>query len=117
MFRIGISLRDASNASLTPTGSGVYVLYLNGRVMKVGSAKIGIQKRMQQYYGLNEYCGLNCHINKNNRDKIDVSYQLCGTNQCDELESKLFDKYGEPGALPWAQRRPHCNRDTCKLYI
>lgn len=117
MFRNGVMLRDAANASLTPSGSGVYILRLNGKIMKVGSAKIGIQKRMQQYYGLNEHCGLNGYINSHNRDKITVSYQLCSTSQCEELESKLFDKYGSPGALPWAQRRPHCNRDTCKLYI
>ena len=117
MVRKGVLLRDAANASLTPTGSGVYILYLNSQIMKVGSAKIGIQKRMQQYYGLNGYCGLNCRINTVNRDKITVSYQLCSASQCEELESKLFDKYGSPGALPWAQRRPHSSADTCTLYI
>ncbi|MBR6793623.1 MAG: hypothetical protein IKM48_04620 [Clostridia bacterium] len=85
--------------------------------MKVGSAKIGIQKRMQQYYDLNPHCGLNKHITQFNRDRITVSYQLCPDDACTELESKLFDKYAPLSSLPWTIRRPHCTDNKYVLYL
>ena len=85
--------------------------------MKVGSAKIGVQKRMQQYYGLNEHCGLNEFINKGNRDNINVTFQHCPVDKCEELESKLFDKYGGVEYMPWAKRRPNNNNNTYSLKI
>ena len=117
IHRYNVSLEDAGNPGITPCHPGVYILRLDGAIMKVGSAQIGVQKRMQQYYGLNPYCGLNAYINENNRNRITVDYQLCNIAQCDELESKLFDKYGPMSAMPWAQRRPHSSADTCTLLI
>lgn len=109
------SLKDVADSSKNPNRPGVYILRMSGQVMKVGSAEIGIQKRMQQYYGLNTSCGLNKHINMNNRDRISVTWQACSVQKCRELESKLFDKYGDN--LPWAERRPHSSDDTVKLMI
>lgn len=86
-------------------------------MMKVGSAKIGIQKRMQQYYGLNNHCGLNHHINNENRDMITIDYQTCHLSECPELESKLFDKYGPIAVLPWTERRPQIGSNTVSLLI
>ena len=111
-----IALKKAADPNGSSNLSGVYILKLNGVIMKVGSAAIGVQKRMQQYYGLNEYCGMNHYINSTNRDRITVTYQTCNASDCRELESKLFDKYS-CYSMPWAFRRPRCNKDTCTLYI
>ena len=117
MTQSNIPLKEVAAAGVGPSSSGVYILSLNGRIMKVGSAKIGIQKRMQQYYGLNSHCGLNCHITSFNRDHILVTYQLCPEEACEELESKLFDKYGPISNLPWAKKRPHSPQNSHRLYI
>lgn len=117
MIGLGVPLSSVKTPGGFPQAPGVYILRLNGAVMKVGSAKIGVHKRMQQYYGQNPCCGLNGYITLENRDRITVDYQLCEPAFCAELESKLFDKYGSPGALPWAERRPHAATDACALYI
>lgn len=111
------SLKAVGNSSNIRNEPGVYILKLHGKIMKVGSAEIGVQKRMQQYYGLNPSCGLNKHINDKNRDKIIVTFQHCPKEKCEELESKLFDKYGDVASMPWAERRPHCNQNTYPLKI
>lgn len=117
MVGMSVALRDLANPALHQNQVGVYILRLNGKVMKVGCAKIGLQKRMQQYYALNPWCGLNHHINVSNRNSIRVDYQVCSLAECSELESKLFDKYGRFTPLPWAQRRPHVMQDTVVLQI
>ncbi len=109
------SLRDVQNPTSKLNTPGVYILKMNGEIMKVGGAKIGIQKKMQQYYRLNTTSGLNKYINETNRDQIQVTWQKCPAEKCDELEAKLFDKYGKKA--PWAERRPRTNRDTIKLGI
>jgi len=109
------SLKDSADPTKNSNRPGVYLLLMNGKVMKAGSAEIGVQKRMQQYYGLNPRCGLNKHINESNRDRISIKWQICNLSQCKELESKLFDKYGDD--LPWSERRPRVNSNTVKLLI
>ena len=104
------SLKTAAASANIP---GVYILYLHGQVMKVGSAEIGVQKRMQQYYGMNPHCGLS-QINESNRDLISVRWQDCPVGKCNELESKLARKYG---LGPWAKRTPHSTDDTWELLI
>jgi hypothetical protein len=106
------------SAASTVNGNepGVYILRLDRRLMKVGSAEIGVQKRMQQYYGLNTSCGLNDYIKENNRDKIYVTWQACPKDKCNELESKLFEKYSHE-EMPWASRRPNNTDDTWELLI
>lgn len=101
------------NASLSRNVSGVYILYYNGVVKKVGSAEIGVSKRMGQYYNLNKYCGLK-EITESNRDGVSVVWQDCPVSKCNELESKLFRKYGKG---EWAKRSPHSNDDTWTLLI
>ena len=117
MIRKSIRLKDLSNPLIYKNQSGVYILRLNGSVVKVGCARIGLQNRMQQYYNLNPWCGLNKHINSSNRDSITVDFQICSYSECAELESKLFDKYTSDAPLPWTQRRPHVDRDTIALKI
>lgn len=117
MIQKNITLKDASDTSKTTNSPGVYILYRNGCIMKVGKAEIGIQKRMQQYYGCNSFCGLNCYINEQNRDSVTVTYQTCSKEECKELEAKLFSKYGGVAVMPWATRAPSLNSDMCKLLI
>lgn len=117
MTAYNIPLKDAADPLITVNLPGVYILKKNGRIMKVGSAKIGIQKRMQQYYGLNKYCGLNQFINEMNRDSIYATYQTCNYDECEELESKLFRKYGTAVQMPWATRQPHKTTDFALLLI
>lgn len=117
MIGRGVPLRCVYTPGGFPGEPGVYILRLHGVVMKVGSAQIGIRKRMQQYYGQNACCGLNEKITPQNRDLITVDYQLCSAAFCPELESKLFDKYGAPGELPWACRRPHADTNAAVLLL
>ena len=112
------SKADCHKASLKntlnyPNESGVYILRMNGNLLKVGSAEDGVRKRMQQYYGLNKHCGLK-EITEENRDKIYVTWQNCPRSKCIELESKLYKKYGQ-GTL--AKRSPHSSSDTWDLLI
>ena len=110
-------LSDIKNYNdLNYSDSGIYILRINGIIQKVGSAKIGLKKRMQQYYDLNLWCGLNKYINLNNRDLIEVEFQTCNRKDCTELESKLFDKYNI-ASMPWAKRRPHSKRNKAELLI
>ena len=117
MVKSNISLKEAADSLYSTSEAGVYILYLHGQIMKVGKAEIGIRKRMQQYYGLNRYCGLNRYINEHIRDRIRVTYQTCSIFDCDELETKLFDKYSSVSSMPWASRRPHSTSDNCQLLI
>ena len=100
---------------------GVYILYLNGKVMKCGRAAYsnGVRWRLSQYYNLNydnrARCGEYWSVSEENRDNITVSWQCCPQAVCQELEYKLFEKYGKG---PWAHRAPKfCTDDRWKLLI
>lgn len=111
------SLKNAKDPTETLNEPGVYILILDGDIKKAGSAEIGIQKRMQQYYDLNKACGLNKHINESNRDLIKVKWQYCSQNKCNELESKLNDKYENSHSMEWSDRRPRSSANTVELKI
>lgn len=118
-----IPLSAAINmADSTP---GVYVLKLNGQVMKCGRASYdkgsscGVAWRLRQYYNLNyddrARAGDFWSVNNENRDKITVAWQCCPASKCHELEYKLFTKYGKG---PWAHRAPANNsEDSWDLLI
>ena len=117
--RRGVSLRQA--ASSAPSHEGVYVIYLDGMVMKCGRAAYGqgLRWRFTQYYNLNyddrarkkDYWS----VSSQNRDRVTVSWQACPVSKCKELEAKLFRKYGKG---PWGLRAPSgCSDDTLKLLI
>ena len=101
--------------------TGVYIIYLDGQVMKCGRAAYsqGIRWRMQQYYNL-KYDSRAQHgdcwaIDDSNRDRVMVSWQCCPVAVCKELEYKLFKKYGKG---PWGLRAPvSCNTNDWKLLI
>lgn len=114
-----VSLSRACNDA--PRESGVYVLYLHGQVMKCGVATYsqGLQWRFTQYYNLNyddrDRDGEYWSVSPDNRDDVEVSWQACPKRVCDELEYKLFQKYGKG---PWAKRAPSkLATDEWKLLI
>ena len=94
---------------IAPREPGVYILYLDGQVMKCGVATYsqGLQWRFTQYYNLNyddkARDGDYWSVSPSNRDDVKVSWQACPKRVCDELEYKLFRKYGKG---PWAKRAP-----------
>lgn len=115
----GVELKQA--ASSAPSQEGVYIIYLDGQVMKCGRAAYGqgLKWRFTQYYNLNydnrarqkDYWS----ISLENRDRVTVSWQACPVSKCKELEAKLFRKYGKG---PWGLRAPSsCNEDTWELLI
>lgn len=118
-YNDGALLPSAINcASSDP---GVYILWLDGAVMKCGRSSQfgGVRKRLLEYYGLRyddraregDYWA----VSLENRDRVVVSWQCCPISKCHELEYKLFKKYGKG---PWAQRAPNsCSQDTWTLLI
>ena len=118
-IREHIALRDAKNSA---SGSpGVYILYLDGSIMKCGRAAFapGIRWRFQQYYNLKydkrAQHGDHWAINEENRDRVIVSWQCCPASKVSQLEYKLFRKYGKG---PWASRAPaSCSGDDWDLLI
>ena len=118
-YREHVRLSDALN--IADSSPGVYILFLNGQVMKCGRAAYGqgIHWRFQQYYSLNyddrardkDYWS----VSPSNRDSIMVSWQCCPVSKCKELEFKLFRKYGKG---PWGLRAPQsCSEDSWELLI
>lgn len=106
-YRTHVPLSRAKSSA--PGEPGVYILWLHGRVMKCGVATYGqgLRWRFTQYYNLNyddrarrkDYWS----VSPDNRDEVEVSWQACPQRVCDEMEYKLFRKYGKG---PWAKRAP-----------
>ncbi len=118
-YQQNVRLPDA--VDMAENAPGVYVLYLNGSVMKCGRAAYGqgVHWRLQQYYSLNyddrardkDYWS----VSPQNRDSVMVSWQCCPVSKCKELEYKLFRKYGKG---PWGLRAPQsCSEDSWELLI
>ncbi len=100
---------------------GVYILWLDGSVMKCGrsSQAGGVRKRLLEYYRLDydkrAKSGEHWAVTSENRDNVLVSWQCCPISKCHELEYKLFKKYGKG---PWAHRAPdNCDEDSWELLI
>ncbi len=118
-IRNDVSLSSAKNTANNEPG--VYILYLDGNVMKCGRAAYGqgVKWRFTQYYNLNydnKARNGDCwSVSKENRDRVTVSWQCCPAAVCQELEYKLFRKYGKG---PWAERAPaYCKNDRWELLI
>lgn len=102
----GVPLKEA--AKTAPVQTGVYKLYLNGRLMKIGKAEWekGIRWRMQQYWrGDRTTAGPYRQEIISNRDNITASWILCPKGECRALEKKQIDEAGGVGNLPWCRRR------------
>lgn len=118
-YRKNVSLSEAIQTADSCTG--VYILYLNGQVMKCGRATYGqgVRWRFVQYYNLNyddrARRGDLWSVTKENRDSVMVSWQCCPVSKCKELEYKLFAKYGKG---PWGLRAPaKCPDNSWELLI
>ncbi|MEZ7892118.1 MAG: hypothetical protein QMC67_10235 [Candidatus Wallbacteria bacterium] len=101
------SLKDAYCSQLAPASPGVYKLYLNGQLMKVGKAADGLRKRFSDYYRgvVGGTAGLK-HINEANRDIIIAVWVECETSQCRDLELKLYREAEMRGEkMPWSERK------------
>ena len=102
-----VPLRSACQTA--PSEPGVYILYLHGQIMKCGVATYGqgIRWRFVQYYNLNyddkARDGDYWSVSPQNRDSVTVAWQACPQRVCNELEYKLFQKYGKG---EWAKRAP-----------
>lgn len=112
---LSVAMNRASNEP------GVYILWLNGVVMKCGrsSQTGGVRKRLLEYYRLDydkrAKAGEYWAVTEDNRDDVVVSWQCCPISKCHELEYKLFQKYGKG---PWAHRAPNnCAEDSWELLI
>lgn len=118
-YETKVLLSDAIHEA--PSAPGVYILWLNGSVMKCGRASYsgGVRWRFAQYYNLNydnkSRAGNHWSVSEENRDFIKVSWQCCPPSKCHELEYKLFKKYGKG---PWAERAPNsCDTNSWQLLI
>ena len=108
-FSIGRDVNLNTATRQAPSQEGVYIIYLDGEVMKCGTATYsqGLRWRFTQYYNLNyddkARSGNYWSVSPENRDRVKVSWQACPKRVCDELEYKLFRKYGKG---QWAKRAP-----------
>ena len=108
-FSIGREVYLNAATMQAPSQEGVYIIYLDGEVMKCGTVTYsqGLLWRFTQYYNLNyddkARDGNYWSVSPENRDREKVSWQACPKRVCDELEYKLFSKYGKGR---WAKRAP-----------
>lgn len=101
------SLRAAYLDKKAPDTPGVYKVYYQNQLMKVGKAEGGLRKRFSDYYrgSAGGTAGLK-HITENNRDDIKVSWKLCKRNECRALEVQWYNEAISAGeSLPWSERR------------
>ncbi|HEX3047210.1 MAG TPA: hypothetical protein VHY08_20820 [Bacillota bacterium] len=99
-----VSLEEAQRSA--PQQTGVYKLFLNGRLMKVGKAAwdAGIRWRMQQYWRGDSTAGsYGSEIYKNRKD-ITVSWILCPKDKCRAIELNQIQSAGGIDNLPWCER-------------
>lgn len=96
---------------------GVYALYYNNELKKIGKAsdKNGIFHRMGQYYRGDKRGGSK-FINKNNRDDIFVEYiQLDSTQDCWIIERILQGiAYYKNETMPWEEKSSKENKNNGK---
>lgn len=102
------TLKDAyNNGKKTPATnfSGIYALYFNDELMKIGKAIYGgVFTRFSQYYRMTkEGCEM---INLKNRDRIIVRYFKLDKNNCWAAERKMQAKAYDCGArMPWEKKK------------
>ena len=74
------SLRNVYENKAAPNESGVYKVFYQGELMKVGKAEDGLRKRFSDYYrgSAGGTAGLS-YITSENRDEVQVSWKTCST--------------------------------------
>ena len=101
----GMSLEEAARTA--PRQTGVYKLYLDGKLMKVGKAEWegGIRWRMQQYWRGDHTAGISEPEISANRGRVRVVWSLVAVEGCRELEVQMIDLAGGISNLAWCHRR------------
>jgi len=101
------SLKDAYLGEKAPKGPGVYKIFHNNKLMKVGKANDGLRKRFSDYYrGVEGGTAALKYITTANRDEVIVQWRECPVEKCRELETKMHDSAINSGeTLPWSDRR------------
>jgi hypothetical protein len=75
---VGRCSLKAAYEGQAPNRSGVYKVYYEGQLMKVGKAEDGLRKRFSDYYrGTSGGTAGLSYIDENNRDEITVSWMEC----------------------------------------
>jgi hypothetical protein len=99
-----VSLEEAARSA--PSSTGIYKLYLKGRLMKVGKAewKAGIRWRMQQYWRGDSTAGIHGSQIYSHREHVTVSWRELPANQCREAERQAIENAGGIERLPWCER-------------
>ena len=98
------SLRAAYVDEKAPRQAGVYFVYCDGHLVKVGKAADGLWKRFGQYWRGDASGGLR-HITKENRDRVSVSWKTCAASEARQLEVRLYKEAKARGeAMPWSAR-------------
>jgi len=101
------TLKGAYLDKKAPNMPGVYKVFYQGQLMKVGKASDGLRKRFSDYYRGRSggTAGLK-YITEENRDSIRVSWLVCPTSKTRALEEKWYDVAKDNGEeLPWSDRR------------
>lgn len=101
------SLKEAYLEKKAPKDPGVYKVFYQGQLMKVGKAEDGLRKRFSDYYRTKEggTAGLK-FITKDNRNNVQVTWTVCKKNECRMREEELYNKAKRGGEeLPWSERR------------
>lgn len=87
------SLRDICVNKVSTYEPGVYILFYQGEIKKVGKAESGIYQRIKDYYYENnrkqtggEAGG---HITEENKDSIEVAWLVCPRDQCKDKEKEI----------------------------
>ena len=101
------SLRAAYVDKRAPQAPGVYKIYLDGQLMKVGKAENGLRKRFSDYYrGVDGGTAGLYHITDENRDRVMVRWQECSIGECRRIEKDWYDEAERRGEdMPWSSRR------------
>ena len=97
-------LKDAygGKSQTANTGSGIYALYCDGELKKIGKSVYGkgIFNRMSQYYQMTK-AGAK-QITNENRDKIKVKFFFLSSDECWIAERRLQVAAWDAGEqMPW----------------
>ena len=110
------SLKDAY-LNLAPRGSGVWKLFLNGKLMTLGQAKDGLRKRFSDFYrGKPGGTAGKKEIDGSNKDQVTVWWRECPPDDCERYFEQMYVACEEAGeVLPWLRRRP--SRKRLEKYV
>ena len=102
------TLRAAYLEKQAPNKPGVYKMYHDGKLMKVGKAEDGLRKRFSDYYrGQKGGTAGSRYVNESNRDEIEVWWVCLPRDKCREAERNMTQQAIDGDEkLPWVVRMP-----------